>query len=90
MSFNIRDYVSDDHIESIGEIATGQARIIQVLTLDNSQKDKEIERLNNIINEFDKWLENINIGELDDLFIGVKLSELKKAWNDIKGSDKEC
>ena len=89
MSFNIRDYVSDDHIESIGEIATGQARIIQVLTLDNSQKDKEIERLNNIINEFDKWLENINIGELDDLFIGVKLSELKKAWNDIKGSDKE-
>ena len=51
--------------------------------------NKEIERLNNIINEFDKWLENINIGELDDLFIGVKLSELKKAWNDIKGSDKE-
>ena len=59
MSFNIRDYVSDDHIESIGEIATGQARIIQVLTLDNSQKDKEIERLNNIINELEKEIDRL-------------------------------
>jgi len=52
---NMRDYVSDDHIESIGEIATGQARIIQALSLDNLQKDKEIERLNNIINKLDSF-----------------------------------
>ena len=49
MSINIRDYVSDDHIESISEIATGQAKIIQALSLDNSQKDKEIERLNELV-----------------------------------------
>ena len=64
MSFNIRDYVSDDHIESIGEIATGQARIIQALSLDNSQKDKEIERLNKKLNiqeeKFKKWNKVLN------------------------------
>ena len=49
MSVNIRDYVSKDQIESISEIATGQASIIQALSLDNSQKDKEIERLNKTI-----------------------------------------
>ena len=70
----MRDYVSDDHIENIGEIATGQARIIQALSLDNSQKDKEIERLkdviknkhlkeierlNNILSNFEKWLDTV-------------------------------
>ena len=55
----MRDYVSDDHIESIGEIATGQARIIQALTLDNSQKDKEIERLNDVVNELIYKNENL-------------------------------
>lgn len=63
----MRDYVSDDHIESIGEIAKNQSAIIQALSLDNSQKDKEIERLNNIINEFDKLIENeINESKLED------------------------
>ena len=62
MSFNIRDYVSDDHVESIGEIVKSQSAIIQALSLDNSQKDKEIERLNNIINELEKILnENVEL-----------------------------
>lgn len=53
------DYVSDDHIESIGEIVSGQARIIQALSLDNSQKDKEIERLNDVVNELIAKNENL-------------------------------
>jgi len=62
VSFNIRDYVSDDHVESIGEIVKSQSAIIQALSLDNSQKDKEIERLNNIINELEKILnENVEL-----------------------------
>ena len=59
MSFNIRNYVSDDHIESIGEIARGQANIIQALSLDNSQKDKEIERLHSIIKEVREYINSI-------------------------------
>ena len=58
MSVNIRDYVSDDHVESIGEIARSQSSIIQALSIDNSKQEKEIERLNNIINELEKnWKE---------------------------------
>ena len=79
MSFNIRDYVSDDHIESIGEIATGQARIIQVLTLDNSQKDKEIERLNNIINRTTKYVESLSSkGRGCDIYKDIKQEILKE------------
>ena len=91
MSFNIRDYVSDDHIESIGEIATGQARIIQVLTLDNSQKDKEIERLNNIkekaINELFNLKDMIYKPETREINFDIqnKISSIIK----ILGSDKE-
>ena len=52
----IRNYVSNDHIESIGEIAKSQSAIIQALSLDNSKLEREIERLNNIINELEKDL----------------------------------
>ena len=48
MSVNIRDYVSDNHIESIGEIAKSQSAIIQALSLDNSKLEREIERFNKI------------------------------------------
>lgn len=61
MNFNIRDYISDDHIESISEIATGQASLIQALSLDNSQKDKEIERLNKELKQ-----EKIDFKEAND------------------------
>ena len=86
----------DNEIERLNNIIKEQGledkSNYYVKGLEGSLKEyqDEVKRLNNIINEFDKWLENINIGELDDLFIGVKLSELKKVWNDIKGSDKEC
>ena len=42
MSFNMRDYVSDDHIESIGEIAKSQSAIIQALSLENSKLENPI------------------------------------------------
>lgn len=54
-------------------------------------KDKEIERLNNIINEFDKWL----LGEQMIFYKGsdeetlIRYGETTKKWLELKGSEKE-
>ena len=53
-------------------------------------KDKEIERLNNIINKFDKWL----LGEQMMFYKGsdnerlIRYGETKNKWLELKGSDK--
>ena len=55
------------------------------------EKEEEIERLNNIINELEKWLEerldklDIN-GYDDDVFNGIELALQK--LKELKGSDK--
>ena len=45
-----------------------------ILSLENEEKDKEIERLNNIINELERWLGNEYIsGNYEELYrIGLK------------------
>ena len=58
MSFNMRDYVSDDHIESIGEIAKSQSAIIQALSLENSKLEAQLQQKENIINEVREYIEN--------------------------------
>ena len=55
MSFNMRDYVSDDHIESIGEIAKSQSAIIQALSLENSKLENQLQQKENIIKEVREW-----------------------------------
>ena len=42
---NIRNYVSNDHVMSVNEIATSQAQMIQLLTIEINDKDKEIGKL---------------------------------------------
>lgn len=44
------------------------------------KKDKEIERLNNIINELEKWLNGAKIGDISFSYIHTldKLKELKE------------
>lgn len=100
MSFNIRDHISDDHIESISEIATGQASIIQALSLDNSQKDKEIERLNKELKQekidfkeandkcFELILENKRLNNIIKEVRESANKELKIAKENIKQSEK--
>lgn len=92
MSVNIRNYVSNDHIESIGEIAKSQSAIIQALSLDNSKLEREIERLSNIINE----LEDSIVGKINVLYqvrgqsnAIQELSILLRQLRELKGSDKE-
>ena len=55
------------------------------------EKDKEIERLNNIINEFDDFITNvdshINLGDESEEFILVRDKWLE--LQELKGSDKE-
>ena len=86
MSVNIRNYVSNDHIESIGEIAKSQSAIIQALSLDNSKLEREIERLNNIINESAEEI----LKELEEnrhLSYGVALAIRQKLldYKELKG-----
>ena len=59
MSFNMRDYVSDDHIESIGEIAKSQSAIIQALSLENSKLEAQLQQKENIIKGLDNTIENL-------------------------------
>ena len=56
MSFNMRDYVSDDHIESIGEIAKSQSAIIQALSLENSKLRNQLQQKENIIKEVREYI----------------------------------
>ena len=55
------------------------------------EKDKEIERLNNIINEFEDFITNvdshINLGDESEEFILVRDKWLE--LQELKGSDKE-
>ena len=51
---------------------------IQYLENDLKEKDKEIERLNNIINELEKWSEEYRFADI-----------FKNKLQELKGSDKE-
>ena len=91
MSFNIRDYVSDDHIESIGEIAKSQSAIIQALSLENSKLETQLQQKENIIKEVRNWVKStIDIIKQhpseDDTWILERLNSIKQC---LKGSDKE-
>lgn len=56
----------------------------------NIEQKEEIERLNNIINEFDKWL----LGEKMMFYKGsdnerlIRFGETKNKWLELKGADK--
>lgn len=55
------------------------------LYISNQEKDKEIERLNNIINEFDNWLD-LALEVFNN--VDVKTLELvKRKLQELKGSD---
>ena len=64
--------------------------MILMLIEEINKKDKEIERLNNIINEFDKLIENeINESKLEDNYERVDSLEYCLATlKELKGSDK--
>ena len=93
----------------INYIETLEAKSLQVddyfkqrneLYIENQKKDKEIKRLNNIINEFEKWLE-VNLTNLEKEKAnntydkGLKQGMLstgrliKNKLQELKGSDKE-
>lgn len=52
---------------------------------------KEIEKLNNIINEFDKWLlgEQMMFYKLSDDERLIRYGETKNKWLELKGVNKE-
>ena len=62
-----------------------------LFTNEEEELVEEIERLNNIINEFDKWL----LGEQMMFYKGsdderlIRYGETKNKWLEIKGEDKK-
>ena len=73
MSVNIRDYVSDDHVESIGEIARSQSAIIQALSIDNSNLKNQLQQKENIIKEIKAQLEYLETySSKEDVFEDMK------------------
>ena len=70
----------------IGDITLNSKHSQELYNFMNYQ-DKEIERLNNIINEFDKWL----LGEQMMFYRGsddeklIRYNETKNKWLELKG-----
>ncbi len=68
-------------------------RAIEVILKENWQQKEEIERLNNIINNFEKWLEEqIKICQAHDNEFGVNVcNTFKDKLKGLKGdSSNEC
>ena len=80
-----------EYIGKLNALYVGEKNCLEELITAYDEKDKEIERLNNIINELEKWLEerldklDIN-GYDDDVFNGIELALQK--LKELKGSDK--
>ena len=83
-----------EYIGKLNALYVGEKNCLEELITAYDEKDKEIERLNNIINELEKWFENMNIEKLatfDDYDIG-QYNAYKKVIDklqELKGSDKE-
>jgi len=83
-----RPYIDSFHyIEDLGEKLQDRKliKINRFLQEDRIKKQKEIERLNNIINELEKWLKYqwYEIGE------DLGLDEVLNKIEELKGSEKE-
>ena len=59
-----------------------------ILSIELEEKDKEIERLNNIINELEKWLKFAINSDDTEFFKGAWSDTLRKL-QELKDSDKE-
>lgn len=85
-TFNNEEYIlADECIEAIGLHRRTNTELHQTI----EEKDKEIERLNNIINELEEWLfVQIVINSEDDM-IDTLYSWVLDKIKELKGSDKE-
>lgn len=64
-------------------------RIMQDLEKENKEQQKEIERLNNIINELEKWLKGGGIIQFDLEHQMLAVKDILTKLQELKGSDKE-
>jgi hypothetical protein len=80
-----------DDVEKIIMTKEDYDRNVEQLLLDKCKAELEVERLNNIINEFNKLIENeINESKLEDNYERVDSLEYCLATlKELKGSDKE-
>ena len=62
---------------------------VNCLEHQNIEKDKEIERLNNIINELENWLAKEYISGCYEELYRIGLQDSYDKLQELKGSDKE-
>lgn len=84
--------------DMVGEITIGQLNIISILLIelqeDNNRLNKELEnleKLNNIINEFEeelKWQRKVSLS-LNESFAVSRIDTLINKLQELKGEDKE-
>ena len=90
---NINVFNGDDGIKYIRY--DDMISMLNRIKEDNEERDKEIERLNNIIKELEKYLEKIKdrvimYGIDDDTYKTTNLyRDIKNKIKELKGSDKE-
>lgn len=77
--------------ETLIKILVASREQVDKLQKRNKECKQEIERLNNIINEFEEWL----LGEQMMFYKGsdnerlIRYGETKNKWLELKGSEKE-
>lgn len=86
MSFNMRDYVSNDHIESIGEIAKNQSAIIQALSLENSKLQNQLQQKENTIKEVREYIKQLLEYKKEDYYKGVSLDYVERILDIMEGN----
>jgi conjugal transfer/entry exclusion protein len=88
---NIRNYIPNDHIMSVNETAKWQAQMIQLLTIEINEKDKQINELQEQLEAY----ENMRKEAIDYLkefgFYGFNKNwqDLLNIFNKVGGSNEK-
>ena len=95
---NIRNYISSDHVMSVNEIVTSQAQMIQLLTIEINEKDKQINELQDKLEAYENMRKEAieYIKKLDIIDKNIKIDycvdedikdDLLNILNKVGGSD---
>ena len=80
-----------EYIGKLNALYVGEKNCLEELITIYDEKDKEIERLNNIINELEKYIHNELVLDFynDDMPCELIISKMENMIKKLKGSDKE-
>ena len=77
-----------DNVEKIVMTKEDYDRNVEQLLLEKINAEQEIERLNNILNELEKWLGEKQFERIDNIGIYALYETVLQKLQELKGSDK--